>query len=81
KAIRGIWRSVGLLKKKRRKHKTKNDLRAVRALWKLFEQTCVDTNDLIDLKACLLIMLEKRTDRVSNTSRKFLLTSVIFKLL
>ena len=72
---------MGLLKKKRRKHKTKNDLRAAKALWKLFEQTCVDTNDLIDLKACLLIMLEKRTDRVSNTSRKFLLTSVIFKLL
>lgn len=49
KAIRGIWRSEGLLKKKRRKHKTKNDLRAVKALWKLFEQTCVDTKDLIDI--------------------------------
>lgn len=49
KAIRGIWRSEGLLKKKRRKHKTKNDLRAVKAQWRLFEQTCMDTKDLVDI--------------------------------
>ena len=49
KAIRGIWRKEGLLKKKRRKHKTKNDLREIKALWKLFEQLCMDTKDLIDI--------------------------------
>ncbi len=49
KAIRKIWREEGLMKMKRRKHKTKNDLRAVKAQWKLFQQTCVDTKDLIDI--------------------------------
>ena len=49
KAIRGIWHKEGLLKKKRRKHKTKNDLREIKASWKLFEQLCMDTKDLIDI--------------------------------
>lgn len=49
KAIRKIWREKGLLKKKRRKHKTKQDLRAVKARWRLFEQVCIDTKDLDDI--------------------------------
>ena len=49
KAIRRIWRQEGLLKKPRRKHKTKQDLRAVKAQWRLFEQTCMDTKDLDDI--------------------------------
>ncbi|MCD6335439.1 MAG: hypothetical protein J7M27_08925 [Candidatus Latescibacteria bacterium] len=50
KAIRRIWREEGLVvKKKRRKHKTKQDLRAVKARWRLFEQTCLDTKDLDDI--------------------------------
>ncbi|NIT58795.1 MAG: hypothetical protein GWN00_22005, partial [Aliifodinibius sp.] len=49
KAIRNIWRKEGLLKKKRRKHKTKNDLRKIKASWRLFEQCCMDTKDLIDI--------------------------------
>ena len=49
KAIRRIWRQEGLLKKPRRKHKTKQDLRAVKAQWGLFEQTCMDTKDLHDI--------------------------------
>ena len=49
KAIRKIWKKEDLLKKRRRKHKTKQDLRKVKAAWKLFEQTDLDTKDLIDI--------------------------------
>ena len=49
KAITRIWRQEGLLKIKRRKHKTKNDLRKVKAAWGLFKQTDFDTKDLIDI--------------------------------
>ncbi|MDZ7364213.1 MAG: hypothetical protein ONB46_26400 [candidate division KSB1 bacterium] len=49
KAIRRICREAGLLNRQRRKHRTKQDLRAVKARWRLFEQTCLDTKDLIDI--------------------------------
>jgi transposase len=49
KAIRKIWREEGLLRKKRRKHKTKNDLRKVKARWRLFEQVDIDTKYLFDI--------------------------------
>ncbi len=49
KAIRRIFREEGLLKTKRKKHKTKQDLRAVKALWRLFEQISIDTKDLEDI--------------------------------
>ena len=49
KAIRRIWHEEGLLRRKRRKHKTKQCLREVKREWRLFEQTCVDTKDLCDI--------------------------------
>lgn len=49
KAIRRIWREEGLLKRRRKKHKTKQDLRAVKAAWRLFEQTDIDTKHLYDI--------------------------------
>jgi len=49
KTIRRIWHQAGLLKTKRRKHKTKQDLRAIKGQWKLFEQTSMDTKDLDDI--------------------------------
>jgi transposase len=49
KAIRKIWREAGLLKRKRRKHKTKQNLREVKKRWRLFEQIGVDTKDLDDI--------------------------------
>jgi transposase len=39
KAIRRIWKEEGLLKKRRRKHKTKNDLREMPALGGFSRQT------------------------------------------
>ena len=49
KALRRIWQEEGLLKRKRRKHKTKQCLREVKRAWRLFEQTSVDTKDLCDI--------------------------------
>lgn len=49
KAIRNIWRAKGLLRKRRRKHKTKQDLREVKAKWRLFEQSDIDTKHLYDI--------------------------------
>ncbi|MDZ7295080.1 MAG: hypothetical protein ONB14_06680 [candidate division KSB1 bacterium] len=49
KAIRRIWRAAGLLKSKRRKYKTKQDLGAVKAQWRLFEHSSMDTEDVIDI--------------------------------
>ena len=49
KALRRIWRQEGLLRRKRRKHLVKRDLRAVKAAWRLFEQIDLDTKDLDDI--------------------------------
>ncbi len=49
KAIRRAWREAGLLKRKRRKHKTKQDLRKVKAAWCLIEQAEVDVKVLRDI--------------------------------
>jgi transposase len=49
RALRRLWREAGLLRRKRRKHHTKQNLRAVKAQWRLFEQTCIDTKDLKDI--------------------------------
>jgi transposase len=49
KALLRIWREEGLVKRKRRKHKTKRRLREVKRMWRLFEQTSVDTKDLCDI--------------------------------
>jgi transposase len=49
KALRTIWRDAGLVKRKRRKHKTKQCLREVKKMWRLFEQMSVDTKDLCDI--------------------------------
>jgi transposase len=44
-----ILREHGLAKKRRKKHKVKKDLRAVKRHWKLFGQLSVDTKDLKDI--------------------------------
>jgi transposase len=49
KALLRIWREEELAKRKRRKHKTKRRLREVKKLWRLFDQTCIDTQDLCDI--------------------------------
>jgi len=70
KAIRKIWRQTGLLKRKRKKHQTKNDLRAIKAAWKLFEQTCMDTKDLIDIPELWPQIRRHRLPKVQYTARE-----------
>ncbi len=70
KAIRKIWKEEGLLKKKRKKHKTKNDLRAVKAAWKLCEQIDIDTKDLIDIPELWLQIQDNGLPKVQYTARE-----------
>ena len=50
KTIRKIWRQAGVSsRKRRRKHLTKNNLRAVKKQYKLFEKMVEDTKDLFDI--------------------------------
>jgi len=48
-AIQRIWREHGLIRKHRRKYQRKQDLAAVKATWRLFQQISADTKDLCDI--------------------------------
>ena len=48
-AIQRIWREHGLIRKRRRKYQRKQDLAAVKATWRLFQQISADTKDLDDI--------------------------------
>jgi transposase len=48
-AIQRIWRQHGLIRKRRRKYQRKQDLAAVKATWRLFQQISADTKDLGDI--------------------------------
>jgi transposase len=49
RALERIWRAHGLLHKRRRKYQRKQDLAAVKATWRLFQQISADTKDLDDI--------------------------------
>ena len=70
KALRRIWQQEGLLQKKRRKHRTKNDLRAVKQQWRLFEQIDVDTKDLDDIPELWPQIRRFRLPLVQYTARE-----------
>jgi transposase len=48
-AIQRIWREHGLIRKRRKKYQRKQDLAAVKATWRLFQQISADTKDLCDI--------------------------------
>lgn len=70
KAIRKIWHEHGLLKTVRKKYRTKQDLRAQKALWRLFKQSCVDTKDLTDIPEYFLPMKLLSLPTVQYTFRE-----------
>jgi len=70
KAIRRLWHQENLLKRKRRKHRTKQDLRAIKAQWRLFEQSCLDTKDLIDIPELWPQLQRWRLPKVQYTARE-----------
>ena len=50
KTMRKIWRDAGVPSRKRpKKHVTKNNLRAVKKLFQLYQQSMEDTKDLMDI--------------------------------
>ena len=50
KTMRKIWRDAGIPSRKRpKKHVTKNNLRAVKKLFELYQQSMEDTKDLMDI--------------------------------
>lgn len=49
RTLERIWRAHGLLAKRRKKYQRKQDLAAVKATWRLFQQISADTKDLCDI--------------------------------
>ena len=49
RALERIWRAHGLIRKRRRKYQRKQDLAAIKATWRLFQQITADTKDLDDI--------------------------------
>ncbi len=70
KAIRNAWREKGYLKKRRRKHKTKQDLREMKQKWALFEQFCVDVKYLNDIPKLLVPMQQGFVPKYQYTFRE-----------
>jgi len=69
KAIRKIWKENGLLKKRRRKHKTKRNLREIKKNWPLFSQIEVDTKYLDDIPEYFCQMFKNYFPKYQYTAR------------
>lgn len=71
RTMRKIWREEGVASRKRRKkHKTKQNLRKVKMGWSLFQQVCEDTKDLYDIPEYYFIMKQKRLPVIQYTARE-----------
>ena len=71
KTIRKIWRAGGVSSRKRsKKHVTKNNLRAVKKLYNLFERMGEDTKDLFDIPEYYFQMKTLNLPRVQYTFRE-----------
>lgn len=70
KTMRKIWREEGIPSRKRRKkHVTKQNLRAIKREWRLFQQVDEDTKDLIDIPEYWLQMKKNNLPKVEYTAR------------
>jgi len=71
KTIRKIWREHGLPgRRRRKKHQSKQNLRAVKKRWALFAQICEDTKDLTDIPEYWPQMRAKNLPRYQYTARE-----------
>lgn len=71
KTMRKIWRDAGIPSRKRpKKHVTKNNLRAVKKLFQLFEQSMEDTKDLMDIPEYYLQAKTRNLPKVQYTFRE-----------
>jgi transposase len=69
KTIHQVLREAGEVKRKRKKSKTKNNLRSVKALWGLFSQIEVDTKHLYDMPEYYLQMKLFNLPKYQYTAR------------
>jgi len=71
KTIRKIWRNNGVATRQRRKkHLTKQDLRAVKKQFALFQRSCEDTKDLCDIPEYRPQMMQRKLPKVQYTFRE-----------
>lgn len=71
KTMRKIWKEAGIPSRKRpKKHVTKNNLRAVKMLFELFEQSMEDTKDLMDIPEYYLQAKMLNLPKVQYTFRE-----------
>jgi len=71
KTIRKIWREAGVSSRKRRKkHQTKQNLRAIKRQWPLFHQIDEDTKDLIDIPEYWPQMIRNKLPTHQYTARE-----------
>ena len=69
-AMQRIWREQGLIKKRRRKYQRKQDLAALKATWRLFQQISADTKDLGDIPHYWPQMKRRGLPAVQYTARE-----------
>ena len=71
KTIRKIWRKNGVSSRcRRKKHVTKQNLREIKKQFALFERSCEDTKDLVDIPEYWPQMMDKRLPKVQYTFRE-----------
>jgi hypothetical protein len=70
RTIRKIWRQEGVSSRKRRKkHRTKQNLREMKRRWRLFQQIAEDTKDLWDIPEYYMQMKALGLPRIQYTAR------------
>jgi transposase len=71
KTMRKIWREAGISSRvRRKKHVVKQNLREVKRQFALFERSCEDTKDLIDIPEYWPQMRRKKLPKVQYTFRE-----------
>ncbi len=69
KAIRKIWKQEGLIKKRKKKHVKKQNLRKIKAKWRAFEQIDFDTKYLDDIPEYYIQMKKLKLPKIQYTAR------------
>lgn len=69
KAIQRIYKAYKLTRQRKKKHKTKNDLRRIKETWKAFQQISTDTKDLYDIPNYWPQMKNLKLPEVQYTAR------------
>jgi transposase len=69
-ALERIWHAHGLIQKRRRKYRRKQDLAHIKASWALFQQISADTKDLDDIPRYWLQAQQLGLPTVQYTARE-----------